>query len=83
MSADQAVAAAQPHATGKLMSISWPTDQKAEWKIGFARQGGPAEVVVADESGGSEGAEAATAGNTRSHNAALARRHRHGRWSGR
>ena len=51
MSADQAVAAAQPHATGKLVSISWPTDQKAEWKVGFARQGGPAEVVVADDSG--------------------------------
>jgi len=30
------------------MSISWPTDQKAEWKIAYRGEGGPAEVVVAD-----------------------------------
>ena len=26
--------------------ITWPTDQAAEWKIAFARAGGPAEVEV-------------------------------------
>ena len=45
---DAAVAAATPFATGELASITWPTDQKAEWKIGFARKGGNAEVPVAD-----------------------------------
>jgi uncharacterized iron-regulated membrane protein len=45
---DQAITAAKPFATGNLISISWPTDQKPEWKIGFARKGGPAEVTVAD-----------------------------------
>ena len=51
LSADKAIAAAQPHATGKLVSIGWPTDQKAEWKLSFARDGGPAEVIVADATG--------------------------------
>lgn len=45
---DAAIAAAKPFATGDLVSISWPTDQKAEWKIGFARKGGNAEVPVVD-----------------------------------
>jgi uncharacterized iron-regulated membrane protein len=48
---DQALAAAKPHATGTLVSIGWPTDQKSEWKIAFARHGGPAEVTVADTNG--------------------------------
>ena len=47
-SVDEAVAAAKPLATGQMVSIAWPSDQKAEWKIGFARNGGTAEVVVAD-----------------------------------
>jgi uncharacterized iron-regulated membrane protein len=47
-SIDKAVAAAVPFATGPLVSIGWPTDQKAEWKIGFKRQGGNAEVAVKD-----------------------------------
>jgi uncharacterized iron-regulated membrane protein len=51
LAADQALAAAKAHATGKLVSINWPTDQKAEWKLSFARQGGPAEVTVADATG--------------------------------
>ena len=48
---DQALAAAQPHSTGRLVSISWPTDQKSEWKIGFAREQSPAEVIVSDATG--------------------------------
>ena len=48
---DQARAAAQPHATGELVSIGWPTDQKAEWKISFKREGGAADVAVADATG--------------------------------
>jgi uncharacterized iron-regulated membrane protein len=51
MSADAAVAAAQAHAPGALVSIAWPTDQAPEWKIGFERKGGPAEVKVADSDG--------------------------------
>jgi uncharacterized iron-regulated membrane protein len=46
-----ALAAARPHATGPLVSIAWPTDQAPDWKIAFARQGGPAEVKVADADG--------------------------------
>lgn len=45
---DQAVEAANRYATGALVSVGWPTDQKAEWKIGFARQSGTTEVIVAD-----------------------------------
>jgi uncharacterized iron-regulated membrane protein len=48
LTADSAVTAAQPHSTGALASIVWPTDQKAEWKIGFARRGGNAIVPVDD-----------------------------------
>lgn len=47
-SVDDAVAAAQPYATGALTSIGWPTDQKPEWRIGFEREGGPATVPVSD-----------------------------------
>lgn len=48
---DRAVAAAMPFATGPLSTIAWPTDQKPEWKISFERQGGSAEVAVADADG--------------------------------
>jgi uncharacterized iron-regulated membrane protein len=48
---DAALAAAKPHATGRLVSIAWPTDQTPEWKVSFARLGGPAEVKVADAGG--------------------------------
>jgi uncharacterized iron-regulated membrane protein len=48
---DAAVAAAQPFATGSLASIAWPTDQKAEWKVAFARKGGNAVVPVDDGTG--------------------------------
>ena len=51
LTADRALAAARRHATGKLLSISWPTDQKAEWKVSFAREAGPAEVTVDDSTG--------------------------------
>ena len=51
MSAEAALAAAQPHATGPLVTVAWPTDQSPEWKIAFAREGGPAEVEVTDAGG--------------------------------
>ena len=51
MKPDAALAAAQPHATGRLVSTTWPTDQAPEWKVSFAREGGPAEVNVADAGG--------------------------------
>ena len=51
MTADAALAAARPHATGPLVTMTWPTDQGATWKIAFARDGGPAEVEVEDATG--------------------------------
>ena len=48
---DAVIAAAQRHATGPLISLTWPTDQKAEWKVAYQRDGGPAEVAVDDRSG--------------------------------
>ncbi|MGZ8350379.1 MAG: PepSY-associated TM helix domain-containing protein [Allosphingosinicella sp.] len=48
---DEALALAQLHATGPLVTVTWPTDQAPEWKFGFAREGGPAEVEVDDASG--------------------------------
>jgi uncharacterized iron-regulated membrane protein len=51
LTADAALAAAAPAASGPLVSIAWPTDQAGEWKIAFAREGGAAEVAVADAGG--------------------------------
>lgn len=48
---DLALAAAAPHATGSLRSIGWPTETAGEWTVSFVREGGPAEVKVADGSG--------------------------------
>jgi len=48
--AEAALTAAQPHATGPIVSITWPTDQAPEWRIAYEREGGPAEVAVADGS---------------------------------
>ncbi len=47
-SVGDAVTAAQPYRTGALVSVAWPTDQKAEWKVAFAREGGNAVVPVDD-----------------------------------
>jgi uncharacterized iron-regulated membrane protein len=51
MTVDSALAAARPLAPGRLVSIAWPTDQAPEWKLAFARQGGPAEVKIGDGDG--------------------------------
>jgi hypothetical protein len=51
LTADTALAAAAPHATGPLASLTWPTDQGGSWKVAFARQGGAAEVEIADSTG--------------------------------
>jgi uncharacterized iron-regulated membrane protein len=50
---DAALAAARPAVVGggQLVSVTWPTDQGREWKIAFAREGGPAEVSVNDTNG--------------------------------
>ena len=49
---DAAIAGATPHATGRLTALTLPTDQKAEWKVSFERDGGaPADVTVDDDSG--------------------------------
>jgi uncharacterized iron-regulated membrane protein len=50
-SLESALAAAGRYRTGDLVSIGWPTDQKAEWKIAFEREGGPATVRVEDSTG--------------------------------
>ena len=51
-SVDAALALARPHGTtGPITQISWPTDQSPKWKIGFTRQGGAAEVEIADRGG--------------------------------
>jgi uncharacterized iron-regulated membrane protein len=47
-SVDAALAAAAPLASGPLLSIGWPTGQKAEWTLQFETEGAPAEVKVAD-----------------------------------
>ncbi len=52
MAVADAIAAARDQAPGRLVSISWPTDRKDEWKLGFEQGGkGLAEVVVKDRTG--------------------------------
>lgn len=51
LSPEAAVASAAPHATGPLLTVTWPTDQSPEWKIAYGREGGAAEVKVSDGSG--------------------------------
>ena len=48
---DQALAAASRAGGGRLMTVTWPTERSADWSIGFARDGVPAEVKVADGTG--------------------------------
>ena len=48
MTADAALAAAQPLATGAAGHDRLADRSGADWKIAFAREGGPAEVAVAD-----------------------------------
>lgn len=45
---EQALAAAQRLAPGNAASISWPTDEKAEWVVTIRGEGKPREVKVAD-----------------------------------
>ncbi len=47
-SVDRAVELAHAHSTGPLVTVTWPTDQKPDWKISYQRPGAPAEVTVAD-----------------------------------
>jgi uncharacterized iron-regulated membrane protein len=51
MTEDDALAAARAVATARLTNIAWPTDQEPKWKVSFAREGGAAEVTVADADG--------------------------------
>ena len=48
---DAVMAAAQPHATGPLLTVTWPTAEKSEWKVAYQRNGGPAEVTIDDRTG--------------------------------
>jgi len=47
-SVDQAVAAAQRLAPGRVTTISWPSDKKAEWTVALEGNGEPVEIKVRD-----------------------------------
>ena len=47
-SVDQAAAAAQALAPGRVKNIVWPTDRNAEWTITLKGEGLPAEIKVQD-----------------------------------
>ena len=47
-SVDQAAAAAQALAPGRVTNIVWPTDRNAEWTITLKGEGSPAEIKVQD-----------------------------------
>lgn len=53
LTVDAAISGAQPHATGPLTALTLPTDQKAEWKVSFEREGGggTGDVTVDDSTG--------------------------------
>lgn len=51
MTPEAALAAAEAHATGPLVSIAWPTEEDQGWTFGFERDGGVAEVAVDDPTG--------------------------------
>jgi len=52
MAPEAALAAAIPASGGgRLVSVTWPTDQSSQWKLSFERAGGPAEVAVDDARG--------------------------------
>jgi uncharacterized iron-regulated membrane protein len=48
LSPDQALAAAQPLASGSPATIAWPTNEKSDWTIAIRGDGKPREVKVAD-----------------------------------
>lgn len=48
---DRALAAAQILAPGRLTSIAWPTDKKAEWTVSLGGSGASTDVKVADAEG--------------------------------
>ncbi len=50
-SVDGAFALARPLASGAPVQVTFPTDKAPEWKVSFAREGGPAEVVIDDARG--------------------------------
>ncbi|WP_199792294.1 PepSY-associated TM helix domain-containing protein [Allosphingosinicella vermicomposti] len=51
MTPEAALQAASAHATGPLVAITWPTEKAPDWKIAYERDGGPAEVEIADAGG--------------------------------
>jgi uncharacterized iron-regulated membrane protein len=48
LTAEAALAAARPLASGALVGLTWPAGPEGKWKISFARPGGAAEVTVDD-----------------------------------
>lgn len=48
---DAVLQTASSAASGKLISISWPTGKSPDWKLSFERDVSPAEVVVNDATG--------------------------------
>src|SRR3546814_11422552 len=39
-------------ASGRLASIEWPTDQKAEWSLSFVQEGAPPRKITVDDATG-------------------------------
>src|SRR3546814_3906452 len=39
-------------ASGRLASIEWPTDQKAEWSLSFVQEGAPPRKITVDDANG-------------------------------
>jgi uncharacterized iron-regulated membrane protein len=52
---DAVLASSSKFQTGPLTTINWPAGEKAEWKITYQRDGGPAEVTIADATGEAKG----------------------------
>ena len=51
LNADQVLDLTNRHATGALMTITWPTAFEANWKVSYRRGGGGADVQVGDRDG--------------------------------
>jgi uncharacterized iron-regulated membrane protein len=78
LTADQALAAAQPHATGRLVTVTWPTDQAGGMEDRLRARGRPGRGRGRGRLGRGHAAAPAPAREPRPADAPAARRHRHG-----
>ncbi|QPQ54837.1 PepSY domain-containing protein [Allosphingosinicella flava] len=51
MTPEAVVQAASAHATGAILTLTWPTEKTPDWKVAYEREGSPAEVEIADAGG--------------------------------